>query len=43
MGTIYFLALFVILSEVKNLDAQTLCLQILRNAQDDTIVPLLMV
>ena len=32
---IYFLTLFVILNEVKNLETFTLCLQILRYAQDD--------
>ena len=32
---IYFLTLFVILNEVKNLKTFTLCTQILRYAQDD--------
>ena len=35
MGMIYFLTLFVILNEVKNLKTFTLCTQILRYAQDD--------
>ena len=35
---IYFLTQFVILNEVKNLNAFTLCIQILRDAQDDNLV-----
>ena len=34
----YFLALFVILNGVKNLRTFTLCIQILRDAQDDNLV-----
>ena len=34
---IYFLTLFVILNEVKNLKTFTLCIQILRDAQDDNL------
>ncbi len=38
LETIYFLTQFVILNEVKNLNAFTLCIQILRDAQDDNWV-----